>query len=168
MLSEKIQNALNEQIKLEGNSSNVYLAMAVWAERAGFPGVANFLYLHSEEERLHMLKLVKFINERNSDPIIPFFDQPKIKFINLDELFQLVLNHEIKVTRSINKLVNLSLEEKDYSTHNFLQWYVSEQIEEEHLSRSILEKLNLIGSDKVGLYLFDRDICGIHSSLENK
>lgn len=158
MLSEKIKNALNTQIKLEGDASNEYLSMAVWSENSGFQGAANFLYSHAEEERMHMLKLIKFINERNGIAVVPGFETPKSEFHNLYELFKSVLDHEIQVSQNINKLVELTLQEKDYSTHNFLQWYISEQIEEERLCRLILEKLNLIDSDKVGLYLFDRDI----------
>ena len=165
MLSNLVKEALNNQIKLEGDSSNGYLAMAVWAEINGFEGVANFLYEHSEEERMHMLKLVKFINERNGEAIVPQFEKPKNNFSSLNELFEAVLAHEIKVSENINNIVELTLNEKDYATHNFLQWYVSEQIEEERLCRLILEKLDLIGSDKGGLYLFDRDIQSLHTKL---
>ncbi|CAG0908103.1 unnamed protein product, partial [Darwinula stevensoni] len=128
---DKIKDALNAQIKLEGDSSNGYLAMAVWAETNGFEGVSNFLYSHAEEERMHMLKLVKFINERNGEAKIPDFAKPKNKFTNLKELFESVFQHEVKVSKHINELVDMTLKEKDYSTMNFLQWYVSEQIEEE-------------------------------------
>jgi ferritin len=168
MLTDKIKDALNAQIKLEGDSSNGYLAMAVWAENSGFEGVSNFLYAHAEEERIHMLKLVKFINERNGEAKIPAFEKPKNKFSNLNELFQTVLDQEVKVSQNINDLVELTLKEKDYATHNFLQWYVAEQIEEERLCHLILEKLNLIGSDKGGLYLFDRDIQALHQKASGK
>ncbi|KGL63075.1 ferritin [Polaribacter sp. Hel1_85] len=158
MLSEKIQDALNKQVTIEAQSSQAYLAMASWAETQGFEGVSQFMYAHSDEERMHMLKLVKFINERGGHAIISTLEAPRVSFNSFKELFQELFNHEVAVSASINDLVDISLQEKDYATHNFLQWYVSEQIEEEALARNILDKINLIGDDKSGFYLFDNDI----------
>jgi ferritin len=158
MLSPKIEKALNQQVLLEAESSQIYLAMASWAEVEGLSGVAAFLYKHSDEERMHMLKLVKFINERGGHGVIPQLKAPAAKYKGVKELFQQVLDHEILVSTEINRLVDSCLKEKDYTTHNFLQWYVSEQIEEESLARHILDKLKLIGGDKSGLYMFDRDV----------
>lgn len=158
MLNKKVEKALNEQVKIEANSSQFYLSMASWAETEGLEGTAHFLYKHSDEERFHMLKLVKFINERGGKAEIPSLDQPPKKFKNLQEIFQTLLDHEISVTENINKVVDICLQEKDYTTHNFMQWYVSEQIEEEALARTIMDRINLIGSDKGGLYLLDRDL----------
>ena len=158
MISKKIEKVLNAQIQLEGQSSMVYLAMACWAEVKGFNGTAQFLYRHSDEEREHMLKLVKFVNERGGKAIVPAFDQPKINFKHLKDAFQTLLKHEIHVTESINDIVDVCLKEKDHVTNNFMQWYVSEQIEEEALARTILDKVELIGNDKGGMYMFDRDL----------
>lgn len=158
MIKDTILDALNKQIKLEGDSSQLYLAMASWAEVKGLEGTANFLYSHADEERMHMLKLIKFINERGGKAFVPQIEEPKQDFTTLKEVFTAILNHECFVSESINDIVGLTLEERDYSTHNFLQWYVSEQIEEEKLARNILDKLEMIGSDKGGLYLFDRDV----------
>jgi len=132
--------------------------MASWAETQGLNGTSKFLYTHSDEERFHMLKLIKFINERGGSAIIPGLSAPKSTFNGIEHVFQLLLDHELSVTESINNLVDICLQEKDYSTHNFIQWYVSEQLEEEALARTILDKIKLIGSDKGGLYLFDRDL----------
>ena len=158
MLSSTIESALNKQIRIEAESSQIYLAMAVWAEVKGLEGVSNFMYDQSDEERDHMLKLIKFVNERGGHAHISDLSAPNVSFNSLKEMFQMLFDHEVKVSESINELVHISLEEKDYSTHNFLQWYVSEQIEEEAVARTILDKINLIGDDKGGLYLFDRDI----------
>ncbi len=158
MLVERIETALNAQIKIEAESSQFYLAMASWAESEGMNGTAKFLYLHSDEEREHMLKLVKFVNERGGQAIIPALSQPTSNFDSLNQVFEKLLSHEEFVTQSINELVHICFEEKDYTTQNFMQWYVSEQIEEEALARTILDKLNMIGNDKGGLYLFDRDL----------
>jgi ferritin len=161
MLSTKVTNALNKQIELEAASSQYYLAMASWAETQGLNGVAGFLFKHSDEERLHMLKLIKFVNERGGHGIVPNLKQPPTKFRSVKDVFEEILKHEMKVTAEINRMVEITLKEKDYTTHNFLQWYVSEQIEEEALARQIVDKLNLIGEDKSGLYFFDRDLEGI-------
>jgi ferritin len=158
MLSKKIETALNKQIELEASSSQYYLAMASWAETQGLSGVATFLFQHSDEERAHMIKLLKFVNERGGHAIVPALKQPDKTFKSLQVIFEQVLSHEIMVSNEINNLVDICLKEKDYTTHNFLQWYVSEQIEEEALARNIMDKLKMIGTDKGGLYFFDRDL----------
>lgn len=164
MVSKKVEKALNNQIRLEAESSQYYLAMASWAETEGFNGVAEFLYQHSDEERMHMLKLVKYVNERGGKALIPALKQPPVSFKTLRDIFENLLKHEINVSNEINGVVDTCLKEKDYITHNFMQWYVAEQIEEEALARTILDKLNLIGNDKGGLYLFDRDLVGIQAA----
>lgn len=158
MLSKVIEDALNKQVTVEAESSQVYLAMASWAEVQGFEGVATFMYAHSDEEREHMLKLIKFINERGGHAQVSTLSAPPTEFGSFKDMFQKLFEHEVKVSASINDLVDVSLQEKDYATHNFLQWYVAEQIEEEALARNILDKINLIGDDKGGLYLFDNDV----------
>ena len=132
--------------------------MASWAETQGLNGVSAFLYTHADEERMHMLKLIKFVNERGGHGIVPTLTQPPVTFKSVKSVFEEVLKHEMKVTAEINNLVEITLKEKDYTTHNFLQWYVSEQLEEEALARKIVDKLKLIGDDKGGLYFFDRDM----------
>jgi len=158
MLSKKIEQALIEQIKIEAESSQIYLSMASWAETQGFEGVASFMFAHSDEERIHMLKLLKFVNERGGHAKISNLAAPPVSFGSFKEMFQSLFDHEVVVSKKINDLVDITLKEKDYATHNFLQWYVSEQIEEEALARNILDKINLIGDDKGGLYLFDNDV----------
>lgn len=158
MLTKNIEKALNNQIKIEAESSQIYLAMACWAEVKGLEGVAGFMYKQSDEEREHMLKLVKFVNERGGHAQVSALSAPNVTFKSFKEMFEKLLEHEIYVSKSINDLVHITLQEKDYATHNFLQWYVSEQIEEEAMARTILDKINMIGDDKGGLYLFDRDI----------
>ena len=158
MISKDIETALNKQISAEANSSHLYLAMASWAETRGYEGVSNFFYSQSDEERQHMLKLVKYVNERGGHAHIPEINEPSKMFDCLTHVFQDFLDHEVKVSSFINDLVHICLENRDYTTQNFLQWYVAEQIEEEALARTILDKLKLIGDDKGGLYLFDRDV----------
>ncbi len=167
MFSKRMQEALNEQIKIEAESSQVYLAMASWAEiQPGIDNVTSFFYKHSEEERQHMLKLIHFVNERGGFATIPALPQPQLTFPSIKHAFAALLKHEMFVSQSINKCVDIALEEKDYATHNFLQWYVAEQIEEEALARTMNDKLELIGDDKSGMYMFDRDILTISMGIE--
>jgi ferritin len=158
MLPKKVEQALNLQIEIEAQSSQFYLAMASWAETNGYNGSAQFLYKHSDEERMHMLKLVRYVNERGGHAVIPALPQPPKTFKDLTYIFKQLFNHEVHVSAEINKVVDICLKERDYATHNFMQWYVAEQIEEESLARMIMDKLEMIGNDKGGMYLFDRDI----------
>lgn len=168
MLSKIIQEALNRQVAMEAESSQAYLAMASWAEiQPGLDGVTDFFYRQSDEERIHMLKLIRYINERGGFAVVPELPQPNITFQSLQRVFQEFLKHELKVSASINDLVDLALNEKDFSTHNFLQWYVNEQIEEERLARTLNDKLELVGDDKSGIYLFDRDILLFRNASAN-
>ncbi len=133
--------------------------MASWADiQLGLDNVAEYFFQQSEEERIHMLKLMRFINERGGFALVPTLKQPIVTYKGIKSMFEEFLKHEIAVSNSINDLVDLALTEKDYATHNFLQWYVSEQIEEEKSARVLNDKLEMIGEDKSGLYLFDRDI----------
>lgn len=159
MLSKKIQEALNRQVQMEAQSSQAYLAMASWAEiQPGLEGVTEFFYNQSEEERVHMLKLLRYINERGGYGMVSELKQPMVTFPSLKKMFDEFLNHEIQVSNSINELVDMTLQDKDFATHNFLQWYVSEQLEEERTARTLNDKLEMIGEDRGGLYLFDRDM----------
>lgn len=162
MLSKEMQAALNEQVRIEAQSSQVYLAMASWAEiQPGIDNITAFFYRHSEEERMHMLKLIHFINDRGGFAMVPALEQPTITYPSIKHAFQELLKHEEMVSASINKLVDIALREKDFATHNFLQWYVAEQVEEEGLARTLNDKLELIGEEKSGLYLFDKDILNV-------
>ncbi|MBP8065884.1 MAG: ferritin [Flavobacterium sp.] len=158
MLSKTIQSAIDAQIKIEADSSQIYLAMASWAEVQGFEGISAFMYKQADEERMHMLKLVRYANQRGGEAKIPSVIEPVLDCSSFKALFTQLYEHEVKVSASINELVHVSLSERDYATHNFLQWYVAEQIEEEATARTILDKINLIGDDKGGLYLFDNDM----------
>ena len=165
MLKKKVEEICNRQVEREGYSSNLYLAMAVWAETNGLPGVAEWLYAQAEEEKLNMIKFIKYINERGGKAVIPAFKKPGTDFKSVENLFQEVLKHEEFVTASINEIVALTLEEKDFNTQNFLQWFVTEQIEEEASIRTILDKVKLVG--KNNMYQFDNDIMGLRAKAAN-
>jgi len=165
MINKKVEIALNEQVEKEGYSSSLYLAMASWAEVKGMPGIAKWLYIQSDEERFHMLKLVKFINERGGKAVIPDFKQPGSEFPSVKIMFEEVLKHEQFISASINDIVAVCIAEKDYTTQQWLQWFVNEQIEEETNAMQILDKLHLLGDGS--LYLFDHDIMSLRNDAGN-
>ena len=158
MISKKMESALNEQIGLEGYASVLYLSMASWCEREGLEGCARFLYRQSDEERMHMLRIFRYINEVDGHAVSPSIAQPALEFDSVQALFKQVYEHEQKVTRAINTLVALSYEEKDHTTLSFLQWYVNEQREEEALMRGILDRIRLIGDGPRSLYYIDKEV----------
>jgi len=157
-LSEDTEKLLNHQIVMEGKSSAAYLSMASWCDTKGFVNSAQFLYDHSEEEREHMLKLFGFINESGGHALQPEIEGIKHHFNSLREIFELILDHEIAVTKSIHQIVDHCLSTKDYATFNFMQWYVTEQKEEETMARRALELFDLIGEAGVGLFTIDQEI----------
>ena len=156
MLSQKIINMLNAQMNLEFYSSNLYLQMSAWCTYHGFDGAAKFLHTHADEELQHMRKLFTYLNETGSSARIEKIPAVQNEFASLKEVFELAYQHEKLITAKINELVSATFEEKDYSSFNFLQWYVSEQHQEETLFNGILDKLNLLGTDNKGLYHFDK------------
>jgi ferritin len=165
MLKKSIEDICNRQVEREGYSSNLYIAMASWAETNGYSGVAAWLYSQSDEERLHMLKFIKYINERGGKAVMPALKKPETEYKSVEEVFREVLKHEEFVTASINEIVSLTLDEKDFNTHNFLQWFVMEQVEEEASVRVVLDKVRLVG--KNNMYEFDRDILSLRRPAGN-
>jgi ferritin len=161
MLNKKIETALNEQVEKEAYSSSLYLAMASWAEVQGMAGIAEWLYIQSDEERLHMLKFIKYINERGGKALVPALKQPGKEYKSAKKMFEEVLRHEQYISASINDIVALCVGERDFTTQNWIQWFVNEQIEEESNVTKILDKLKLIGDGN--LYLFDRDIMSLRA-----
>lgn len=161
MINLKVQSAANEQIKKEEYSSRLYLAMAIWCESNGYPGAAKFLYEHSDEERMHMLKLVHYINDRGGNAKLMDIEKPTDSYDSLLDVFEKVMEHEKYITESINNLYDICLKEKDYTTSNFLQWYITEQLEEENLFNTILDKIKLVGTDKAGMFHIDKELDGM-------
>lgn len=158
MLSPEMTALLNKQIEFEAMASQTYLGMASWAEVEGLEGAAAFFYTHSEEERQHMLKLFHYVNERGGHAVVPVLGEVPSSYKSIEDACQHLLAHEVKVTESICKLIDLAVSLKDHATNHFLQWYVQEQLEEERLASQILDKIKLIGNDKAGLYLLDREL----------
>ena len=168
MLSEKMAAALNDQVSMEAYASFLYLSMASWCDHQGLEGTSQFLYRQSAEEHDHMMRIFKYILEMDNQAIVPSVNQPPKEFASIQSIFDEVYTHEQKVTKSINKLLNLANDENDHSTHNFLQWYVTEQREEEVLIRNILDKLKLIGDGPQSLYFIDKEITDINTQTSTQ
>jgi len=132
MLTKSILEALNKQIRIEAESSQIYLSMACWAEVQGLEGVAQFMYNQSDEERTHMLKLVKYVNERGGHAEITDLKAPKTKFGTFKEMFEELYQHELFVSNSINELVHITLGERDYSTQIFYNGMWRNKLRKKH------------------------------------
>lgn len=162
------EEKLNKQVEMEGKSSAYYLSMASWAEMQGFSHSAKFLYDHAEEERGHMLKLFRYINEAGGHAIQPEITGIRQHFNSLREVFELILEHEIEVTKSINNIVDHCFNVKDFATFSFMQWYVTEQREEETVARRALEIFDIIGEEGVGLWTIDQEMGKLHATNESE
>lgn len=158
MLSETLVARLNTQVTLEFATSNLYLQMAAWCDFKGYPGAAAFLAQHASEEYQHGRKLFTYVMEAGGQARIGAVEAPKADYASLQEVFEKTLAHELKVTAEINALVKTAMDESDFSTFNFLQWYTAEQHEENKLFRSILDRMRIIGADGKGIYWIDKEI----------
>lgn len=166
MLNKNMVNQLNEQINLEFFSSNLYLQMSAWCENHGYEGSAAFLKDHAAEEMMHMDKLFAYVNETGAIAVLGAIEAPPVEYKSLTDVFEQTYEHEQLITSKINELVALSFELKDFSTFNFLQWYVAEQHEEETLFGGILDKIKLIGDNKKNIFFVDREIKQLISTIE--
>ena len=160
MIKEKVENQLNNQIKNEEHSSRIYLAMASWCESKGYNGAADFLYAQAEEEKMHMSKMIHYVNDRGGHAKMMALDKPDEDYGDIVSLFEKVLAHEEFITAEINKCYEVALDAKDYNTAQFLQWYIEEQVEEESTMNGILDKIRLAGDSKGGIF-------HIYKELEN-
>lgn len=161
MLTKDVIKKLNDQVVKEMYASNLYLNMSSWCYTHRYDGAGLFLFEHAKEESGHATKLITYLNETDSPLTLDKIDKPESNFKSLLDVFEKTYDHELKVTKSINELVELAFSTKDYSTFNFLQWYVAEQHEEETLFRGIKDKIKLAGSSDTSLYLIDEYIKGL-------
>jgi ferritin len=160
-LSKSISTLLNEQLTKEAHASQIYLSYASWAAKQGYAGIANFLFRHAEEERNHMMKILEYILQRGGEVSVVAIPAPPSNPTSVHNCFEKVFSHEVDNTASVYKVVKASLEEEDWATWNFMQWFVKEQIEEETLAMSLLDKVKIAGADKMSsdiLYSLDRDL----------
>ncbi|UCE37708.1 MAG: ferritin [Thermoplasmata archaeon] len=158
MMNEKIQEALNEQLNAEIYSSYLYLSMSAYFQGTDLAGFANWMRVQAREELMHAMKFYDYINERGGRVKLKEIAAPQLEWESPQAAFEHVYSHEQKVTNLINDLVNLAISEKDHATNNFLQWFVTEQVEEEASANGILQKIKIIGGEGSGLFMLDQEL----------
>lgn len=167
MISKKVQQAFNSQLNEELFSSYLYLSMAAHFEAKNLKGFAHWFRIQSQEEYGHALKFFNFILQKGGKVSLTQIATPKTEWNSIAEVFNDTLKHEQKITDLINKLVEVSMEEKDYAAHTFLQWFVTEQVEEEANVEEIIQKIEMIGDNKSGLFLLDNELGSRSVTSEN-
>jgi ferritin len=160
MISEKISRMLNKQINQEFYSSYLYLQMSAFFEEIKLNGFSAWMKIQSQEEYKHAMKLYEFVLRANSKVELQKIDAPNNKWKDALNVFQDTYKHEKLVTGFINEIVDNALTDKDFATFTFLQWFVTEQVEEESTALLILDKIKLIGDNKTGLFFLDREMAG--------
>ena len=158
MISAKMQKALNTHLNEEFYSSYLYLSMAAYFEAKNLKGFANWMRIQANEEQMHGMKFFNFILQKGGKVSLAQINSPKLEWKSISEVFADTLKHEQKISSLINKLVETALLEKDYATHTFLQWFVTEQVEEEANVEEIIQKIEMIGDNKSGLYMLDNEL----------
>ena len=157
-MNQRVFAAINEQINSEFKASYTYLAMAAYCDRQKFLGAAKWLRFQSEEERTHAMKLFDFVLARDGNVELKTIDQPRVAYESLPEVFEQALAHEQNVTVQINSLYELCFSEKAFAEMTELQWFLTEQVEEEKIAREIVAKFRLIKSDPAAILDMDREL----------
>lgn len=158
MLNERMVEALNTQLNKEIYSAYLYLSMSACSSFIGLKGFANWFMVQYQEEMVHAIKIYNYVDSQGGQVKLMAVEQPATEFESALEMFEKTLEHEKFITKSINDLVNLAIEEKDHATNIFLQWFVTEQIEEEGNDNDIISKLKLVGDKGNGLFMIDREL----------
>ena len=158
LLGTAIEDAMNEQIKNELFSAYQYLSMAAYCESENLPGFAQWMRAQSREEMEHAMKFYDFILERNGRVALRALDGPLVEFGSPLEVFEQALEHERRVTAMIDDLYALAVSENDYASQTFLQWFVTEQVEEEKNAGDVVETLKMVGDKSEALFLLDREL----------
>jgi len=158
MLNKTMATALNEQMNREFYSAYLYLSMSAYSAYIGLKGAANWFYVQYQEEMVHFDKLYHYVLNQGALVELKAVQAPPIEFKSLMDMFEQTLKHEQFITQSINERVDLAIKEKDHATEVFLQWYVTEQVEEEANDNDVLARLRLAGKDGNGLFMVDKEL----------
>ncbi|MCF7816889.1 MAG: ferritin [Kiritimatiellales bacterium] len=158
MISKNMEAAINEQVNKEFYSAYLYLAMSAYCQTIGLPGFAQWMRIQYQEEILHVTKMYDYLLNQSGQVHLKAIKEPAREYGSPVEIFEHTLAHEQFITKSINTLMGLAVDERDYATQAFLQWYVSEQVEEEANVNDILAPLRMVGNDKSGLMMIDRQL----------
>jgi ferritin len=158
MLSDGLQSALNEQMNKEFYSEYLYLSMAAYCASINLSGFENWFKVQAQEEHMHGMKFYTYINSRRGRVVVSDMDKPQEDFSSIVDIYETGLKHEGVVTASINNLMDIAIKESDHSAKTYLQWFVTEQDEEEESFDNILTRLKLIGSDNAALFMLDTEL----------
>ena len=158
MISKEMAEALNKQINAELYSSYLYLSMSSCSSFTGLKGAASWFFVQAQEEMTHAQRMYNYVNSTGGRVVLAAIEQPQVEFDSLAHMFEETLGHEKKVTAMINDLVNMAVEEKDHASEVFLQWFVTEQVEEEESAGDVLARLKLAGGDGSGLLMIDAEL----------
>jgi ferritin len=158
MIGKKMEEALNGQINAELYSAYLYLSMEAYFGCENLAGFANWMRVQTQEELMHAMKIYDYVAERGGRVVLRAIEQPPAKWDSPLGVFEAVYKHEQKVTGLINDLVNLAVEEKDHATNSFLQWFVTEQVEEEDNASTVLGQLKLIEDSPQALFMMDKEM----------
>ena len=168
IIKEETVKLLNEHLNLEHYSANLYFNMAGWCDKQGLKGCSKFLYNHSSEEHTHLEKFREYINKAGGQAIMGEMKAPEYNFNSVEELFENIVKHEEYITSCINKLVGIAMDNKDYVTLKFLEWFVEEQLEEEELFNDIIKKIKILGNlEGRNLYTFDKFVGNLDTEEHN-
>jgi len=157
-MNQKVQDAFNAQLNAELFSSYLYLSMAAHFEAQNLKGMSHWMRLQGQEEHMHAMKFFDFINERGGKVVLTRIEAPQTEWRSPLDVFEDTYKHECKVTSLIHDLVDLSLSEKDHAANTFLQWFVTEQVEEEAAAQEIRDKLRLVSDSPVALFMIDQEL----------
>ncbi len=158
MLSENLQKAMNEQINKELFSEYIYLSMAAYFYSLDLDGFANWFTIQSKEENDHAMKFYYYVLERGGKVVLDKIEKPQSDFESIQEIFEITLQHEEFISKSINQLMDLSMKENDHASTSFLQWYVDEQVEEEANASKLLNKIKLNKDNQQGIFMLDAEL----------
>ncbi len=158
MISNKMQEALNDQITAEFYSAHLYLSMSAFLESIDLPGFAHWMRIQYQEEVSHGMKMFDYVIERDGRAVVMAIKAPQSKWDDVLSVSEAVLEHEHKVTGLINNLMDVALSEKDHAASIFLQWFVNEQVEEEATAKGIVQQLKMLGDSRAGLFQVDREL----------
>ena len=160
MLSKKMEEALNKQINEEFYSYYLYLSMSAWFASKSMEGFARWMSMQAQEEMIHTMKFYNHILERSAKVKLLQINEPKSEWQSPLEIFENTLEHERHITGCINSLVRLAMDENDFASNSFLQWFIDEQVEEEATANNVLDQLKAIGDNSSGLFMLDREMAG--------
>jgi ferritin len=160
MLTKKMEKAINGQVNKEMYSAYLYMSMSAYANAKGLRGIAHWFMVQYHEEMVHTMKFFEYLQDQGNDVTLGAIEKPEGKYTTALSLYEAALKHEQFITKSINDLMDLAIAEKDNASKTFLDWYVTEQVEEEKNATEIIQTLKMIGDNTAALYLYDKELAG--------